>query len=91
MRLTKEERESLELAASGRPLAAYIRWLIFRKDLSDMPKSRTRGETSSPDHKQFAKLLGALGQSRIASNINQLAQAARSGSLPVNQEIIDSA
>lgn len=89
MRFTKDERKSLELAAAGRPLAAYIRWLIFKEDMPEMPKKRTRGETASTDHKQLAKLLGALGKSRIASNINQLAKAANSGSLPVSAEIIN--
>ena len=88
MRFTKDERKSLELAAAGRPLAAYIRWLIFKEDMPEMPKKRTRGENASQDHKQLAKLLGALGKSRIASNINQLAKAANSGSLPVSKEII---
>ncbi len=90
MRFTEDERKSLKLAAAGRPLAAYIRWLIFKEDMPEMPKKRTRGETASKDHKQLAKLLGALGQSRIANNINQLAKAANSGSLPVNAEIIKS-
>ncbi|PCJ20512.1 MAG: hypothetical protein COA96_15745 [SAR86 cluster bacterium] len=88
MRFTKEERKSLELAA-GRPLAAYIRWLIFKEDMPEMPKKRTRGESANQDHKQLAKLLGALGKSRIANNINQLARAANSGSLPVSAEIIN--
>lgn len=90
MRFTKEERKSLELAAAGRPLAAYIRWLIFKEDMPEMPKKRARGESTSQDHKQLAKLLGALGKSRIANNINQLARAANSGSLPVSEEIIKS-
>ncbi len=89
LRLTQEERTSLEKAAAGRPLSAYIRWLIFKDDLPDMPKKRTRGESASIDHKALAQLLGALGQSRISSNINQLARAANSGSLPVNQEVLD--
>ena len=91
IRLTKEERKSLEKAAAGRPLAAYIRWLIFRKGMSEMPKKSTRGETADKDHKEIAKLLGALGKSRIASNINQLAKAANSGSLPVNWVFINEA
>ncbi len=94
MRFTKEERKALELAAAGRPLAAYIRWLIFKEEMPEtmpkMPKKRTRGEAASPDHKEIAKLLGALGQSRIASNINQLAKAANSGSLPVNHDVLHS-
>lgn len=89
MRFTPDERKSLELAAAGRPLGAYIRWLIFKEDMPEMPKKRTRGETANPDHKELAKLLGALGKSRIANNINQLARAANSGSLPVNKEITE--
>ena len=40
--------------------------------------------------KLLAKLLGVLGKSRIANNINQLAKAANSGSLPVNEEVLQS-
>lgn len=89
MRFTEDERKALETAAAGRPLGAYIRWLIFKEDMPEMPKKRTRGETASPDHKELARLLGALGKSRISNNINQLAKAANSGSLPVNKEIIE--
>ncbi|MCU7840903.1 MAG: MobC family plasmid mobilization relaxosome protein [Candidatus Thiodiazotropha sp. (ex Troendleina suluensis)] len=90
MRFTEDERKALETAAAGRPLAAYIRWLIFKEDMPAMPKKRTRGESASTDHKQLAKLLGALGKSRIANNINQLARAANSGSLPVNEDVLKS-
>ncbi len=88
IRFTPAERKALEMAAAGRPLAAYIRWLIFKEDMPEMPKKRTKGESVSRDQKEIAKLLGALGQSRISSNINQLAKAANSGSLPVNEEVI---
>ncbi len=88
MRFTEDERKALELAAAGRPLAAYIRWLIFKEDMPEMPKKRTRGEHTDPDQKEIAKLLGVLGQSRIANNINQLAKAANSGSLPVNHDVL---
>ena len=88
MRFSEDERKSLELAAAGRPLAAYIRWLIFKEEMPEMPKKRTRGEQPAQDQKQLAKLLGVLGQSRIANNINQLAKAANSGSLPVNEDMI---
>lgn len=40
------------------------------------------------DQKLLAKLLGTLGKSRIANNINQLAKAANSGSLPVKEEVL---
>lgn len=88
LRLTNDERKSLKLAADGRPLAAYIRWLIFKEDMPELPKQRTREKYSDKDRKLLAKLLGVLGQSRIANNINQLAKAANSGSLPVNEEVI---
>ena len=91
MRFTEDERKTLELAAAGRPLGAYIRWLIFKEEMpATMPKARTRGESANIDHKKLAKLLGALGKSRIASNINQLARAANSGSLPVNEDVLKS-
>ncbi len=88
MRFTEDERRCLKIAAAGRPLAAYIRWLIFKEDMPELPKIRTKDKSPVKDHKNLAKLLGALGQSRIANNINQLAKAANSGSLPVNQDII---
>lgn len=89
MRFTDDERRALELAADGRPLGAYIRWLIFKEDMPELPKRRTRETSANPDRKELAKLLGVLGQSRISQNINQLAKAANSGSLPVNNEVIE--
>ena len=38
------------------------------------------------DKQSLAKLLGMLGQSRIANNLNQLAKAANIGTLPVTPE-----
>ena len=90
MRFTEEERKALETAAAGRPLAAYIRWLIFKEDMPEMPKKSTLGQTASIDQKAIAKLIGALGQSRISANINQRAKAANSGSLPVNHDVVES-
>jgi hypothetical protein len=85
MRFTEDERKTLELAAGNRPLGAYIRWLIFKEEI---PITRTRGKKPVKDQKELAKLLALLGQSRIASNINQLAKAANSGSLPVNVDVL---
>lgn len=87
MRFSEDERRVLEIAAAGRPLAAYIRWLIFKQDMPAMPKKRTRSRYGDLDREVIGKLMGALGQSRISQNINQLAKAANSGSLPVNKEV----
>ena len=85
IRFTEDERRTLELAAGDRPLSAYIRWLIFGENI---PKRRTRGKKPVKDQKELTRLLAAFGQSRIANNINQLARAANSGSLPVNIDVL---
>ena len=87
IRFTKQERKTLEQAAGDRALGAYIRWLLFKDEL---PAIRTRNKKPVKDHKLLAELIALLGQSRIASNINQLAKAANSGSLPVNRDVLQS-
>lgn len=62
------------------PLGAYIRQRVF--DESRPPKRR-RGKRPVKDHQALGKLLGELGKARLASNLNQLAKAINSGSLPV--------
>lgn len=69
--------------AQGMPLGKFIRSKLF--DGNSAPR-RTKGRFPVKDEKALSKLLGVLGQSRIANNINQLARAANLGSLPVNIE-----
>ena len=83
LRMTFEEKANLELAAAGMSLSSYIRWRIF--DPASPPPTR-RGKNPIKDHVARAQLLGLLGQSRIANNLNQLARAVNSGSLPVMPE-----
>ena len=85
IRLNQEERNELQKLAAGLPMGRFIKDAVFSKG---MRPARSRGP-SVADQKLFAQLLGVIGQSRIASNINQLARAANSGSLPVNKEIIE--
>jgi len=85
LRLSREERKELKRLAGGRPLGEFIKDALFNKKLR--PQLR---KPAIQDQKLLAKILGALGQSRIASNINQLAKAANSGSLPVNEEVLKS-
>lgn len=85
LRLNEKERSELDKLANGRPLGQFIKDAIFTHGMR--PQSR---KPAIADQKLLAKLLGALGQSRIASNINQLAKAANSGSLPVNDEVLKS-
>lgn len=85
LRLTFEERAALEQSAGNRPLGAYIRSKLFGG--TEAPRKR-RSRTRKPlkDEKALGELLGKLGESRLASNVNQLAKAANSGSLPVTTD-----
>ena len=66
------------------PLGQYIRQRLFEGDLT--PR-RTRGQTPIKDHAALGQVLGALGSSRLSSNLNQLAKAAHLGALPVTPEL----
>lgn len=83
LRLTFEERAALEKAAAGMPLGAYIRSRLFD---GRIPQRRTRGKFPVKDHAALGQVLGQLGKSRPANNLNQLARAANTGSLPVTPD-----
>lgn len=82
LRLTDEEREELDKLAEGLPWGEYIRGVIF----VEMKRPRRHPGKAIKDRKLLAKLLGMLGKSRISQNINQLAKASNSGSLPVTPD-----
>lgn len=84
LRLTFEERAKLEAAANGVPLGAYIKAVLFDQDLK---KVRRRGTNPVADHAALAKVLAVLGGSRLSANINQMAKAVHTGSLPVTPDI----
>ena len=83
LRLTFEERSRLEKDAAGMPLGAYIRSKVFGEDAA---RRKTRGKFPVKDWKALSHVLGSLGKSRLANNLNQLARAANSGSLPVTPD-----
>jgi len=83
LRLTVEEREQLERDSAGMALGEYIRLRVFD---DSAPKRRTRNKHPVKDHKLLARLLGELGRSKLANNLNQLAKTANSGSLPIDPE-----
>lgn len=85
LRLTFEERARLEADAGDMPLGAYIRSRLFDRPASDRRPRQIKRPVK--DHKALASLLGELGKSRIANNLNQLAKAANTGSLPVAQDV----
>ncbi|WP_425061668.1 hypothetical protein [Pyruvatibacter mobilis] len=83
IRLTQEERARLDVLRGNKSLSAYIREQLFGDDAA--PRKRT-GNSPVQDTKALGRILGALGQSRLSSNLNQLAKAVNTGSLPVTPE-----
>ncbi|WP_417433805.1 hypothetical protein [Kiloniella sp.] len=83
LRLTFEERAQLEKDAEGTSLSAYIKWRLFDPG---RPRPKKRGKDPVKDHKILAALIAKLGKSRLSQNINQLAKAVHTGSLPVTPE-----
>lgn len=82
LRLSADEKAELVRQAGKTPLGAYIR-------------SRLLGDTAAPrrtyrqpvaDEQALARLLSELGKARLSSNLNQLAKAANTGSLPVGPD-----
>ncbi len=51
------------------------------------PRRRPRASASVVDQKALSQVLAALGQSRLSSNLNQLAHLANIGALPVTPEL----
>lgn len=83
LRLTFAERAKLERDAAGMSQGAYIRSRLLDPETV---APRKRGKFPVKDHQALAQLLGLLGQSRLANNVNQLAKAANTGSLPVTPD-----
>src|SRR6056297_727977 len=83
LRLTFDERAKLDLLRGSMPLGRYIREQVLGDDAAPRKK---RGRYPVKDHEALGRVLGALGSSRLSSNLNQLARASNTGSLPVTPE-----
>jgi hypothetical protein len=82
--MTFEEKARLERDAAGLSLSSYIRWRLFDPE---NPPPKTRGKFPVKDHQAITRLLGLLGQSRLANNLNQLARSANTGSLLIDEAV----
>lgn len=80
IRLNHNERERLQAEAAGMPLGTYIK----AKALNGTPLKRA---AAVEDRKALSQALALLGQSRIASNLNQLAHLGNIGALPLTPEM----
>ena len=83
IRFTFEERARLDSERGRHSLAAHIRERLFGDEVSVRKKP---GNTTVGDAEALGRVLGALGNSRLSQNINQLAKAVNTGSLPVTPE-----
>tara|TARA_R110002073_G_scaffold222519_7_gene382712 strand:+ start:395 stop:838 length:444 start_codon:yes stop_codon:yes gene_type:complete len=81
IRLNEDERAYLQEMAGSRPLGAYIRERL----LGDRELKRRSLRKPQMGEYQYASLLAALGESRLSSNVNQLAKHANMGTLDVDE------
>lgn len=83
LRLTKEERNTLERRAGSMPLASYIKSVLFAPDAQTY---RARRKPPVADKKALADVLACLGASRLSNTLNQIAKAANIGDLYFDDE-----
>lgn len=87
LRFTAEEREFLERKAGRLPLGTYIRSQLLEGMRASRRRNRPKGiQGVVKDHRLLGQVLGMLGQSGIARNLHQLAEAARVGTLQLTPE-----
>lgn len=79
IRFSDQERAELEEKAGSLTLGAYSRTCLFEG-------ARQPPRKPIKDHEAMAHALALSGQSRLSSNLNQLAKAANMGALPVTPE-----
>ena len=84
IRLTETERAELQRRAGELALGSYMKAVLF----ADGDKRRRRGARAPvKDHVKLAEVLACLGQSRISESLEQLAKAAESGTLYVDDSV----
>lgn len=83
LRLTFDERAKLDALRGSLPLGQYIREELLGDEAA--PRKR-RKPAPLKDQEALGRALAALGGSRLSSNLNQLAKAVNTGSLPVTPE-----
>lgn len=90
VRVDEAERAYLERLAGKDTLSTYVRRVLLGGFVSPS-KARPTKRRRKPKHddKALAQVLAALGSSRLASNLNQIAKLANMGALPVTPDLID--
>ncbi len=83
IRFTVQEREYLSQLAGQQPVSTYIRETV----LGDQAQKRKVHHQPKMEDTQYASLLVALGQSRLSSNLNQLAKHANMGTIDCSDNL----
>lgn len=86
LRLTFEERARLESEAGTLPLGAYIKLKLLSG--GEFPAHRLRPRRTPKDQEALGQRLALLGRARLSHNLNQLAHAANTGSLPLTPHTV---
>ncbi|WP_246251952.1 hypothetical protein [Parasulfitobacter algicola] len=84
LRLTIQERQQLEAQAGSMPLGSYIKSVVFA---SEAPTYRKRKKPPIAEQQLLAAVLARLGQTRTASNLNQIAKHLNQGTLSIDEEL----
>jgi hypothetical protein len=86
VRATGEQIAEIErrAKAAGKSRNAFMLWRALGDDYKP---PRVYHRKPVKDDQALARLLAKLGETRLASNINQLAKATNSGSLPVTPDV----
>ncbi len=83
IRLSADERARLAKEAAGAPLGAYIKAKVLGESA---PIRARRSGLAVEDRAGLAQALALLGRSQVTGNLAEMAQAVRSGSLPLTPE-----
>ncbi|GFE49745.1 hypothetical protein So717_14980 [Roseobacter cerasinus] len=84
LRLSAEERAQLEHQAGGMALGSYIKSVVFA---DGVPIHRRRRKPPVAEQQLLAEVLARLGETRTASNLNQIAKHLNQGTLVVDDEL----
>lgn len=84
LRLTEEERREIEAKAGGMALGAYIKSVVL-SDAGAMYRRKTKPPVA--EQQLLAEVLARLGQTRTASNLNQIAKHLNQGTLVLDEEL----
>lgn len=92
IRLTFAERALLEEKAGGKSLSSYVKEQVFAGSGSgpSLGPGLTIGSgtrRTRPDTRLLAQILAKLGETNLAVSMNELAEAASTGCLYVDEEV----